>query len=111
MLFQVTESVEHEALIEGAVDAHGNTESVYTPAVTVGVYGFDPGSSSEPREPGHERVISEPTLYLPPGVTFDSRDRVTVRGVLYEVEGDTREWRHELLGPRGNVVTLREVKG
>ncbi len=107
----ISEFVEHEAFDAGAVDAHGNPAEGWGEAVSVGVYAFDPGSSSEPRE-GGDRLIVQPTLYLPAEAVFGSRDRVTARGYQYEVEGDTREWVHPTdSSRRANVVTLRRVEG
>lgn len=94
-------------------DAHGNeVESWGEPVQLSGVYGFDPGSSSEPRLAGHDRVIVEPTLYGPFDMPFLPRDRAVVRGVVYEVEGPVRRWKHMRSGREaGGVVTLREVAG
>lgn len=107
----VSEYVEHASFIaDGDVDAHGNQTEAWGDAVSVGVYGFDPGSSSEPRE-GMDRVIVEPTLYAPADVVFGARDRITARGHEYEVQGDTREWRHPDGHRPGNVISLRRVDG
>lgn len=107
----VSEYVDHQGFIAGVVDAHGNPAESWSPAVAVGVYAFDPGSSSEPRE-GQDRVIVEPTLYLPAEIVFGPRDRVTARGRAYEVEGETREWVHPTdVARRANVATLRRVEG
>lgn len=108
---RVSEFVEHERFLAGEEDAHGNPVEGWGPRVRVGVYAFDPGSTSEPRLPGHDRVIVEPTLYAPSGVVFGFRDRVMARGLLYEVEGDTRVWRHPTGLAPGNVVSLRRVVG
>lgn len=110
MVRRVSEYVLREAFVAGAEDAHGNPVEAWLQAVTVGVYGFDPGSTSEPRE-GQARVIVEPTLYMPDGVVFEHRDKVTVRGVTYDVEGVTREWRHPDGRRPGNVVSLRVAEG
>lgn len=107
----ISETVQYQAPTVGATDAHGNAKVTYAAAVPVGVYAFDPGSTSEPRTPGHDRVIVEPTLYFPAGTVFAARGRVTARGLLYEVEGETREWRHPSGVFLGNVVTLRRVEG
>lgn len=107
----ISEYVDHQGFAAGAVDAHGNPVESWSPPVEVGVYAFDPGSTSEPRE-GQDRVIVEPTAYLPADVVFGSRDRVTARGLLYEVDGVTREWVHPTDATRrANVVTLRRVEG
>lgn len=108
----ISEYVEHASYVPGAEDAHGNEIEGWGAPVTVGVFAFDPGSSSEPREPGHDRVIVEPTLYMPSSAVFGPRDHVTARGLLYEVEGETREWVHPTdTTRRANVVTLRRVEG
>lgn len=106
-----SETVQRATFAAGATDAHGNPAESWGAPVSVGVYAFDPGSDSEPREPGTDRVVVEPTLYMPATAVFGSRDRVTARGLLYEVEGATREWRHPDGTLKGNVVTLRRVEG
>lgn len=108
----ISEYVQHAGFIPGAEDAHGNPAEAWGDPVTVGVYAFDPGSSSEPREAGHDRVIVEPTLYMPEENVFGPRDEVVARGKRYEVEGETREWVHPTdTTRRANVVTLRRVDG
>lgn len=107
---RVSEDVLWSQFAAGAKDAHGNPSESWGAAVTVGVYAFDPGATSEPRE-GQDRVIVEPTLYMPADVVFGARDRVTARGLLYEVEGVTRVWRHLNGRTPGNVITLRRVEG
>lgn len=108
---QISEYVNHEAFDAGAEDATGNVIEGWLPAVTVGVYAFDPGSSSEPRE-GNDRVIVEPTLYMPDSLVLAHRDVVWARGKRYEVDGETREWVHPTDPTRrANVATLRRVDG
>lgn len=102
---QISEFVGHSVLVAGSKDAHGNIGESWATAINVGIFAFDPGSSSEPHAMGQNRLIMEPTLYLPTSVIFGHRDRVTARGVLYEVEGITRQW------PKGNVVSLKAVSG
>lgn len=94
-------------------DAHGNETATYGAAVTLeGVYGFDPGSSSEPRLAGQQRVIVEPTLYGPYDMPFLPQDRAIVRGLTYEVDGEVRRWRHMRSNRTpGAVVSLRKVDG
>lgn len=107
---EVVQRVPYVGLAE---DAHGNETPSYGAAVTLeGVYGFDPGSSSEPRLAGQQRVIVEPTLYGPYDMPFISRDRAIVRGQTFEVEGEVRRWRH-MRSDRlaGAVVSLRRVDG
>jgi hypothetical protein len=108
---EVTESVGWSKFAAGATDAHGNPTESWGAATSVDVIAFDPGGTAEPGKPGHDRVITEPTLYVSPPVVFGARDRVTVRGLLYEVVGDTREWRHPNGWTPGNVIELRRVEG
>ena len=107
----VSEYVSHQRFIPGDIDEHGNAVDVWGAPVQVGVWAFDPGSSSEPRLPGQDRVIVEPTVFWPVGAVFGAHDRVTARGLLYEVEGETRVWRHPSGTFQGNAATLRRVEG
>ena len=111
MARRISEYVDHAAFIAGAEDAHGNPIEDWGPAVEVGIFGFDPGGSAEPLLPGYDRVITEPTLYAPEGVVFGARDKVTARGLLFEVVGDTAVWRHPNGLRPGNVVNLKRVEG
>lgn len=94
-------------------DAHGNeSESWGPPVELVGRYGFDPGSSSEPRLAGQDRVVVEPTLYGPYSMPFEPRDHAIIRGVVYEVEGVVRRWCNMFSSREaGAVVSLRRVDG
>ncbi len=107
------ETVQRVPYVGAAEDAHGNETATYGAAVTLtGEYGFDPGSSSEPRIAGQSRVIVEPTLYGPYDMPFLPRDRAVVRGATFEVDGEVRKWRHmQSNREAGAVVTLRKVSG
>lgn len=108
---QISEYVQVATFNAGVPDAHGNVTESWSPPVEVGIYAFDPGGTSEPVIGGHDRSVSQPTLYLPSDAVLDPRDRVTARGVLYEVDGVTREWRHPRRARRGNDVSLKVVDG
>lgn len=107
----VSEFVDWEPFAGTSVDEEGNELDSWLPAQVQGIIAFDPGGTSEPSEPGHNRVITEPTLYVPPEVVFGPRDRVLVRGRSYEVAGDTSEWRHPNGWVPGNVIRLKRVDG
>lgn len=106
---RITETVQHMVFAAGVEDAHGNPVDSWAPPVPVGVYVFDPGSVSEPRLPGQDRVIVEPTIYSPSDVSFAAQDKVTARAKTYQVEGGSREWVSDNFS--GNVTTLRLVEG
>lgn len=105
MAREISEYVDHEVFVAGAEDDHGNAVESWLPGVAVGIFRFDPGSASEPREAGRDRVIVQPSIFHPVGTGIGARDRVVARGERFDVEGGTREW------PQGNVTTLRKVDG
>ena len=109
----VSERVQRVPFVGSVEDAYGNeSESWGAPVELVGRYGFDPGSSSEPRLAGQGMVIVEPTLYGPFDMPFEPRDRAIVRGLTYEVEGAVRRWRNMFSSREpGAVVSLRRVDG
>lgn len=95
-----------------ATDPYGDPVASWAAPFEVPGCAFDPGSSAEPREPGTERVETEPTLYLPYGAMVGPLDKVTVRGLVYQVDGVSRQWENPFTGVRpGSVVTLRKVTG
>lgn len=107
----ITETVLRLPFIPGPDDSHGNPTKTWGAPQSVGVYAHDPGSTSEPRRPGHDRVIVEPTVYGPFGMPFESQDLCIARGLVYEVEGEVRDWKHPNGPAKGSVVTLRRVDG
>lgn len=107
----ISESVQRAVYQPGAEDAHGNPADAWATPASVGVYAFDPGGSAETFPPGQDRVITTPKIYAPATVVFGARDRVTVRGVLYEVDGETAEWKHPDGSQEGNVINLKRVAG
>lgn len=110
---RITRHVDRLPFIPGAEDSHGNEVEAWGPAEPVGVYEFNPGSSSEPRISGHDRVIVEPALYGPYDIPFAARDRCIADGVTYEVEGVPARWKNGQSGgiTPGAVVNLRAVDG
>lgn len=78
------------------------------------VYGcaFDPGGSQEPLEDGRSVVITRPKVYAPADADILPGDRLEVRGVEYEIEGDPAVWRSPFTGwEPGMVVNLERVTG
>ena len=97
--------------IADATNDFGNEVESYGPAEPVGVFEFDPGSSSEPRLPNQERVITEPALYTPFDTPFTEADKCVVDGVEYKVEGEPSRYRNRNAGKSpGAVVHLRRVQ-
>lgn len=107
------ETVQWEQYIAGALDSRGNPIDSWESPAEIRGCGFDPGASIEPRDGSSQRVITTPTLYPPKGLPIGPRDRITVRGARFEVEGNAADWRHPMTGwdPGLLVVNLRRVDG
>lgn len=112
MIRRVTESVQHEAFVPAETGAHGNPRETWAKAVPVGIYAFNPGVPADLITAGHDRDVSTPSIYVPSSVVMGARDRVTVRGERYEVDGETQDYRNPY-GARmdGNQINLRKVAG
>ena len=107
---RISEFVQHEVYAGTGEDAHGNEIETWDAAVALGIYAFDPGGTSEPMIPGYDRVITTPTIYVPSESVLSSRDRVTVRGKAFEVDGVTSDFRnpHDS-SMNGNSINLKAV--
>jgi hypothetical protein len=103
----------------GAGDDYNPSTStvVYTPpkdqpGVEARVYGWAPVSSEEPKVVGHDRVIVEMELLVPPGFIVAPQDLIDLDDGQYEVVGWPEDYTK---GPfafmPGKVVNLRKVEG
>lgn len=112
-MFGHGDSVLHHRYAGTVRNAHGQTVVSYADPVELHGVGVAPGASTEPRDGGSYRVVSQTTIYVPPGTTVDARDQFTVRGIKYGVEGDAAgEWRNPYTGWNpGSAVTLRRISG
>ena len=104
----VTETVDHYAFTTGDDDTHGNPSESFADPVSVDIWRFAPGGTSEPLLPGQQRVITQPTIYLPTA-DIGPHDEIEVRGTRYEVVGDPADWRNGDFA--GLVIELRRVEG
>jgi hypothetical protein len=101
-----------QQLLSGAEDEHGNAVESWEDAAILRGCAFDPRSSSEPRLPGQNRVIVEPTLYAAYDSPVEPTGQVVIDSVTYKVEGVTRRWQNPFSGRKlGCVITLRRVDG
>lgn len=72
----------------------------------------EPRPSSEPVQDARNSVVSGFTLYMTTGVDLTPVDRVRVRGVVYDIDGDVGDWRSPYSGSRpGLVVQTKRVAG
>lgn len=108
---KISENVERLPYLGVVEDADGDEVDAWGDPVELGIFGFDPGGSFEPLLAGHDRVVTEPTIFLPPGSPFAPFDKCVVRGKEYTVEGETADWVHPKYGPMGDVVKLKRVTG
>ena len=104
----ITETILWHARVDGPDDSHGNPTATWADPAELGIWRFAPGGSSEPRIPGQDRVITEPTIYLPSN-NIGPDDEVTVRSRRYAVEGGPADWVNGSF--TGFVIGLRRVDG
>lgn len=86
-------------------DVYGTTETPVTGA-------FAPAGATELVQ-GQDTVIATPTFYLSPGSPIPApTDRLTVRGVTYEIDGQPEVYLNPFTGEQpGAVVRLERVTG
>lgn len=94
-------------------NAHGNdVESWGTPS-DLGIYAFNPSTSSEILIDGHtHRVESSPTIYLPVGSGVGKQDKILARGEEFTVDGVEAEFRNPYDSSMdGDSIQLKAVSG
>lgn len=111
-MFPFGESVTVQARVVGVEDSHGNPVESFADPVTVDGCAFDPGGSVETLGPGREQVVSRPRVFLPADTVITARSLLTVRGLLYRVDGDPAVWVNPFTGwAPGTVATLERAAG
>ena len=115
MLFPHGEPALFEHRVVGSEDSHGNPTETFGTAVLVVGGAFVPGGSVESFTPGRDSVVTSPTYYIPGDAAkpvISPRDRVTIRGLLFQVDGQPAEWVSPFTGwAPGIVVNLERVDG
>lgn len=95
-------------------DAHGVRNVTYSDPQPWSVYGYGPGTNTEPRAPFRDQVVTEWTVYAPASDEAPTEwDRVVIDGVDYDVEGRPLDYTH---GPwehptAGLAVNLNRTEG
>lgn len=88
MTFPTPYTIQHEAYLPDAEDAHGNPVSGYAPPVDLLVHGWAPPSgNTEPFEAGRNAVLRDLDVYAPAGTVVAPQDRLVIASVPYEVVG------------------------
>lgn len=105
---------------DGDIDAHGNPTVVYTPPLDEpgtarAVIGWVVPASTEPAVAGHDRVVVDVVLGVPPGFVLAAHDVVDLPygpAGQFEVIGEVRETEGNPFGwVPGGEVNLRRVDG
>lgn len=111
-MFPAGETVTVLRRVDGDPDRYGNPTHTWAAGVDVAGCAVAPRSSDEPAETGRQAVITGLTVYMPPDTEVGPNDRLIVRGVTYEVEGEPGDWRHPFSGWRPGVeVAVSRVEG
>ena len=104
---RISETVQHEAFAGMGEDQKGNEIETWAAPVSLGIYAMSPGTTGDVEIDGHmHRVVTRPSIFAPTGTVIGSRDRITARGITYEVNGVTREWRN----PYGSAMDGVQVE-
>lgn len=69
------------------VDGLGNQSGGHGAAESWMVVGVEPSVSTEPEVAGHDRVVVDAKMYAPTTMAPSPDDRVTVRGMVFDVVG------------------------
>lgn len=81
-------------------------------SVDVSGVAVEPRPSGEPLQDARNQVTSGFTLYMPPGTAITPQNRVSVRGVTYDVLGEAAVWINPFTGwEPGIVVQVERSEG
>ena len=109
MIFSFGRSVSLVRRSKSGTDAYGNDVFATTSTVVAGA--FAPGGSTEQVQ-GQNVVITQPTLYLPPGTDVSAVDAIDIDGDRFEVDGTPTDWVNPFTGWNPGVeVRLKRVTG
>lgn len=114
MIFPFGETV--DVITAGAkVDPRSGDEvadwEAATEATVAGV-AVEPRPSQEPQQDARNAIVSGFTLYLPADATVTARNRIRVRGEVYDVLGEPALWRSPFTGwEPGQVVQVGRQEG
>ncbi|MFB7906419.1 hypothetical protein ACFC1T_08330 [Kitasatospora sp. NPDC056076] len=74
--------------------------------VWTGTASVQPGKPYTVRSPERETTVDRLLIYLPAHADVDSADRITVRGIRYQVEDEPARW----TGSRLAHITIKAVR-
>lgn len=117
MTFPLLFTVGWHQYSNGPTDAYGEVTPVYTPPLNqagtqIAVYGFNVHSTSHNPVSGHDRIIVDAELWVPPGCPIGTYDYVDLPDGQYLVEGQPEDWGHGPFGwSPGLQINLRKISG
>lgn len=89
----------------------GDGNATYTTVAATLRGAFAPAGSIETVQ-GQDQVVTQDTVYLPPGTQVHAVDQVIVNSVTYEVDGSPNSWRNPYTGVTAGVAAkLKQVSG
>ncbi|WP_280430033.1 hypothetical protein [Nocardia brasiliensis] len=94
-------------------DARGNPVKKWSNPFAQSVIAFGPPQSSEPKLAGHDRVVVELELFVPPEFVAAHQDKQKLPdGSVWSVLGAIEDYTHGPWGfAPGGVVNLKRVEG
>ena len=112
MLIQPRKTVDILRWTTGGRDAHNNPIEFWSEPEDIKVYGWEVPRTAEPLRAGHDRVIVDLSLFVPPGTEIDAHDKVVLQDREYEVVGEVEDAGNGPFGfDPGATVQLRRVEG
>lgn len=94
----------------GAADGYGGVLDTWGAAESFPVDGWAPAGSSEPKTVGLNRVVVDRELFAP--APLHHKDRVTIGGEVFDVEGEAEDWTQGPFGfTPGFVINLVAHRG
>ena len=112
MFIQPRRVVQVRRWTTGELDAHNNPIEGWSEPEDLKVYGWEVPRTAEPLLRGHDRVIVDLSLLVPPGTEIEAHDKVVLQDREYEVVGEVEDAGNGPFGfDPGATVQLRRVEG
>jgi hypothetical protein len=98
--------------VAGAEDLHGNPADTWGTPVATAAFWWTP-TATEPAIAGHDRLIVSRVLVVDSATPIGPRDRVTMPGGVFEVDGHAEDYDHGPFSysPNRKPINLKRVEG
>lgn len=117
MSFPLRHTVGVHLMTQSGMDAHRNPVKTYRPPLNqpgtpVKVYGWSVPDTLEPIVPGHERVMVDVQLLVPPGFPAVASSVIDLPAGQFQVIGEQQDYTNGPFAFRpGGVLHLRRITG